>query len=46
MKTAHESATKALRTSLVNKVVTDFNEVTTAIDDMKQKLGDYQEEFD
>ena len=46
MKTAHDSATKALRTRLVNKVVTDFNEVTTAIDDMKQKLGDYQEEFE
>ena len=46
VKTAHDSATKALRTRLVNKVVTDFNEVTTAIDDMKQKLGDYQEEFE
>ena len=46
VKTAHESATKALCTRLVNKVVTDFNEVTTAIDDMKQKLGDYQEEFE
>ena len=46
VKTAHESATKALRTRCVNKVVSDFNEVTEAIDDMKQKLSNYQEEFE
>ena len=46
VKTAHESATKALRTRCVNKVVSDFNEVTEAIDDMKQKLANYQEEFE
>ena len=46
VKNAHDSATKALRTRLVNKVVTDFNEVTSAIEDMKLKLADYQSDFE
>ena len=46
VKNAHDSATKALHTRLVNKVVTDFNEVTSAIEDMKLKLAEYQSDFE
>ena len=45
VKNAHHDGEKKLRERLVNQVLQDFNDVTDAIENMKDKLSDCQDQI-